>query len=120
MHRNKHSYSSNKDETENMCNKCDCESSTIETMEVHIGKQKVQYYECGLCDFKFEELDRLNTNLFSCEIYECGECYYRHKNLREVKEHVRNGHKTNKLHNLKLDREGENKVSFKNYFIWKL
>ena len=54
MHRNKHSYSSNKYETENKCNECDFESTTIETMEVHIGKHKVQYYECGLCDVKCE------------------------------------------------------------------
>ena len=69
MHRSKHSYSSNKYETENKCNKCDFESTTIETMEVHIGKHKVEYYECGLCDVKFENLDRLKTHLISCEIY---------------------------------------------------
>ena len=121
IHRNKHSYISNEYETENKCKKCDFQSETIETMEVHVGKHKVEYFECGLCDYKFEDLGKLTTHLLSCEVYECGECYWRDKDLSKVKTHVRDGHeRTTNLHHLKIDREDETKVKFKNYYLSQL
>ena len=121
IHRNKHSYISNEYENENKCKKCDFQSATIETMEVHVGKHKVEYFECGLCDYKFEELDKLKTHLFSCEIYECGECYWRHRDLSKMKTHVRDGHdRASNLHHLKIDRDDETKVKFKNYYLSQL
>ena len=85
-------------------------------MEVHVGKHKVEYFECGLCDYEFEKLDKLKTHLFSCEIYECGECYWRHRDLSKIKTHVR----ASNLHHLKIDRDYETKVKFKNYYLSQL
>ena len=62
IHRNRHLYTGYEYETENKCKKCDFEPTTIKTMELHIGKHKVEYFECGLCDVKFEDLDKRITH----------------------------------------------------------
>ena len=105
IHRKWHLYTSYEYETESNCKKCDFEHTTINTIELHIGKHKVEHFECGLCDVKFEIwTSKLLTRLFSCEIYECDECYYRHKYISNVKEHVKDGHLTaNNLHHLEID-----------------
>ena len=91
----------------------------MESMEVHIGRHKVEYFECGLCDIKFEDSEKLETHLNTRKIYECGECFWRHKDLSKVKKHVREGHETqgNDLHHLKLDREDRTVVKFRRYFL---
>ena len=49
-----HSYTTeNKKEK---CNTCDFKSTTIYTMEVHVGKCRQQHFECGLCEGKFDSL----------------------------------------------------------------
>ena len=67
IHRNQHSYQ-NKGEFDQSCKKCDFQCKTMESMEVHIGRHKVEYFECGLCDIKFETLE---THLNTCEIRVC-------------------------------------------------
>ena len=117
MHRSTHSYDS-KSEKHHKCVECDFTSITIETMEVHIGKCCDNYFECGLCEDRFENLEKLELHLKTCEVYECGQCYIRYKSLSEVKKHVEKEHEDEKsLHHLKMDRSDENKVVFKHYRI---
>ena len=58
MHKSTHSYES-KTEKHHTCEECDFVSTTIETMEVHIGKCCYDYFECGLCENRFENLEKL-------------------------------------------------------------
>ena len=117
MHRTTHSYHS-KTEKHHKCEECDFTSTTIETMEVHIGKCCYNYFECGLCEDRFESLEKLELHLKTCEIYECGKCYIRFKSLSEVKKHIEKEHEVEQsLHHLKMDRSDESKVVFKHYTI---
>ena len=104
MHKTTHSYDS-KTEKHHECVECDFTSTTIETMEVHIGKCCYNYFECGLCEDRFKNLEMLELHLKTCEVYECGQCYIRYKSLSEVKKHVEKEHEDEKsLHHLKMDR----------------
>ena len=58
IHRNRHLYTSYEYETENKCKKCDFEPTKIKIMELHTGKHYVKYFKCGLCDKKFEDLEK--------------------------------------------------------------
>ena len=46
MHRNIHSY------------ECEFTCETIESIEVHIGKCCYNYFECGLCEVRVENLEQ--------------------------------------------------------------
>ena len=64
-----HSYT-----TENQkekCKTCEFESTGVYTMEVHIGKCKLNNFECGLFERKIDSLPALELHLKTCEIYEC-------------------------------------------------
>ena len=57
IHRNQHSYKEG--EFEQSCKKCDFQCKTLESMEVDIGRQKVEYFKCGLCDTQFESSNEM-------------------------------------------------------------
>ena len=52
-------------------------------MEIYLGKCRSENFECGLCDKRFQELDKLELHLFTCEVNECCECYK--KQTKELK-----------------------------------
>ena len=81
-------------------------------MEVHIGKCCYTYFECGLCEVKVENFEKLEIHLTTCEVYKCGICFERIKILSDIKKHVKEEHKdANYLHHIKLDRDDKKKVN---------
>ena len=61
-------------------------------MEVHIGKEHADGFDCGLCGFKEQSLENLETHISTCEVYDCGHCDDRLKTLDCTKEHMRKNH----------------------------
>lgn len=123
IHKFTHSYTS-KGDIGQTCDKCNYTCDTMESMEVHLGKCKVEEFECGLCETKFKTEEDVDLHLTTCEVYECGECFLRDKILEEMKKHVKFEHETEVfcqcLHHLKMDRDDKQKVNFKRYFLSQL
>ena len=51
------------------CEDCDFVGQSRETMEVHIGKNHTDNFECGLCDLNFGNIGKLEIHLKACNIY---------------------------------------------------
>ena len=103
------------------CKNCDFESTTVYTMEVHVGKCRDTNFECGLCEFTFDSGADLDLHLKTCEIYECGKCWIRDKNLSEMKKHIRETHSdSTQISYIKMDRNIESEVSEKYYSLSEL
>ena len=83
MHRYTHLFE--KGFSEQKCVECDFTCKTVETMEVYIGKCCYDYFECGLCEARVENLEKLELHLTTCEIYECDTCFVRDKSLSDMK-----------------------------------
>eukprot|EP00092_Neocalanus_flemingeri_P059010 GFUD01070439.1.p1 GENE.GFUD01070439.1~~GFUD01070439.1.p1 ORF type:complete len:313 (+),score=42.55 GFUD01070439.1:267-1205(+) len=116
IHRNTHSFQSSNNEKQFNCEECDFVTENVESMEVHIGKCCYEYYECGLCENRFDCLENLETHLTTCEVYECGFCLNCMKNLDDMKKHVicePLGY--DKLHHIKMNSHDKTKVDFKQY-----
>ena len=73
-------------------NECDyvCENSL--TMEVHIGQLHSEKVECGLCNYKANNLESLNLHISTCETYICEDCCYRTTKLHDINDHLNNKH----------------------------
>ena len=104
-------------ETENFnCEDCEFTSTTVETMEVHVGKCRTENFECGLCQYTCETLEGLELHLASCEVYECDNCELRSRFLKEVKTHIEKEHeKPCNIFHIKMDRNDPSLVDFKSY-----
>ena len=92
LHMRTHSYK----RSEYKCEECDFCGENELTMEVHIGKHHSEKFECGLCGFVANDLESLETHLFTCEIFICvkcrdDNCEIRLKNLPDMKEHRLDG-----------------------------
>ena len=77
------------------CEDCDFSGNNELSLEVHHGKCHTEDFECGLCDYKANSLENLNTHLTTCESYECDNCYFRVKTLAAIEDHVKEN-----LHNI--------------------
>ena len=62
------------------------------TMEMHTVRCHSEHFECGLCDFKANTLENLETHLTTCEIYDCDLCYFRVKKMSDIKTHMNEKH----------------------------
>ena len=49
------------------CLYCDFICETDLGMEVHIGKEHADGFDCGLCGFKEQSLENLETHIYTCE-----------------------------------------------------
>ena len=120
-HLKTHSFSGeySKNSSQNYkCEDCDFISTTIETMEVHVGKCRRDKFECGLCEFNSDTLDNLETHLGSCEMYECSVCELRTRFLKDIKSHIVKEHdETKLLYHMKMKRNEPDIVDFKSYKI---
>ena len=82
-------------------------------VQVHVGKNHSEKFECSLCGNEAPTFDDLETHLFTCEIYECGKCKIKTKMLKEMKNHVESDHAEDKesffgfpsIYHTKMDRE---------------
>jgi hypothetical protein len=98
------------------CKICDFECKTEDSMIVHLGKCHSENLECGLCEAGFDELNKLEMHLNTCEVYECGSCNIRNTSISEIKKHIQKEHdESTKIWYLKLDRNNSSEVSSKSY-----
>ena len=70
------------------CEDCEFVGTRKETMDVHSGKCHAENFECGLCEFPTNNLEDLETHLFTCEMYECNACYERRTRLADLIDHL--------------------------------
>ena len=61
------------------CLDCNFISSRETEMEVHIGKEHTDRFECCLRGCIDDSLEKLETQLLTCEVFYCGECDERTK-----------------------------------------
>ena len=61
-------------------------------MEVHVGKQHSEIFECGLCNFEAKDIEALNLHLTTCQIYVCEDHYYRTQHMHDIREHLKDKH----------------------------
>ena len=101
-----HTYS----ETKFKCEDCDFCCVNELTMEVHHGKCHTDDFECGLCDYKAENIENLQTHLITCESYECENCFFRVHHLSQMEVHMDEKHEQQNLNIIhgKIDRKNEN------------
>ena len=95
---------------------CDNDSE----MEVHIGKDHGEGFECYLCGLIAESSEKLETHLLTCEVYDCGSCDERTKTLENIKQHIRESHQKylefNIIRHLKLSTENFSEIKKKEYY----
>jgi dimeric dUTPase (all-alpha-NTP-PPase superfamily) len=100
------------------CHDCDFVGESDITMEVHIGKEHSENFECGLCEFEAPNFENLDIHLNVCEVYQCGGCEKIFKTIKNVKDHIEKMQYSDGWHyvyHLKLDRDNANEVSEKQY-----
>ena len=88
-------------------------------MEVHVGKYHSEKFECGLCEYEAENLENLETHLFTCEIFECNKCGLRGKSMKDIIKHGETEHpeyKSRWIDHIKMDRKNYTEVSTKGYW----
>ena len=83
-HMKEHSYINAKYK----CVDCDYFSKSELSMEVHIGKEHSDGFECGLCNSTETTLENLEIHFLTCEIFVCAECDERIMTLDGVKKHI--------------------------------
>ena len=90
------------------CNMCNFSEYNEIGIEVHVGREHGENFECGLCEYIAEDLEVLDVHLQSCEIYKCSNCGSVLKNLQELKQHFLDLHgndKKRKATHMKQSRE---------------
>ena len=101
------------------CEDCDYFGPNVITMEVHHGRKHSQDPECGLCEFKANSRENLETHLVTCEIYDCKRCDLRFQNLTTMRTHLQEEHKGHTqivtIVHAKLDRKNSEIVACKEY-----
>ena len=101
------------------CEDCDYFGPNEITMEVHHGRKHSQDPECGLCEFKANSGENLETHLVTCEIYDCKRCDLRFQNLTTMRTHLQEEHKGHTqivtIVHAKLDRKNSEIVACKEY-----
>ena len=69
------------------CNMCSFSEYNEVGIEVHVGREHGENFECGMCEFIAEDLESLDLHLLTCEIYKCNKCENVFKNLQDLKQH---------------------------------
>ena len=64
------------------CLDCDFFLENERTMEVYIGKSHSEILESGICEHKADDLEALETHLFTCELFRCNHCKLKMKDLK--------------------------------------
>ena len=101
------------------CTNCDYFGKSKETLEVHNGKMHAEQFKCGLCEMLFDNIQKLETHLITCEVYRCTRCLTKEKTISSIQAHVENHTDNNYLyiHHLKTSREDRNEVSQSRFYI---
>ena len=69
------------------CNMCSFSEYNDIGIEVHVGREHGEIFECGMCEFIAEDLESLDVHLLTCEVYKCNKCESIFKNLQDLKQH---------------------------------
>ena len=97
------------------CIKCGFSGENEWTMQIHNGKHHANQIECGLCEYKAEDLEGLEVHLTTCEIYECVKCEFVAKQLSVMKKHVKDECKSSTIFHIKIDRNNALEANYKEY-----
>ena len=76
-------------------------------------------FKCGLCEILFDDVQKLETHLTTCEVYRCTRCLTKEKMISGIQAHMEN-HTDNRylyIHYLKTSREDNNEVSQNRFYI---
>jgi hypothetical protein len=87
-------------------------------MDVHFGKVHPEKLECGLSEFQVDDVDKLNSHIFTCEIYKCERCDKNVADLTELKAHTLANHLEYKYMSIvhaKQSRNNEEEIDDKYY-----
>ena len=57
-------------------------------LEVHIGKSHSDILQFVICEHEADNLEALETHLFTCEVFSCNHCKLKMKDLKNMKEHI--------------------------------
>ena len=97
------------------CEDCDFLAEDKLSLEVHSGKKHSGNFECGLCGYKGEDIDSLETHIHTCETYTCKYCEITFQNITDMKSHLSSRHpkhiKHTDIDHIKMDRKNSEKVS---------
>ena len=92
-------------------------------MEVHIGREHLEQYECGICGFETKDIENLNLHLTTCERYKCDHCAEKFATLTELKNHLKTEQirdvDTNIFH-IKQNRTNSDAIDKKSYLLGEL
>ena len=69
------------------CKMCSFSEYNEIGIEVHVGREHGENFECGLCEFIADDLESLDVHLQTCEIYKCHKCENVFKNVKDLKQH---------------------------------
>ena len=115
---NKHIKTHSYKQVDFKCEECDFLGATSFTMDVHFGKVHSENLECGLCECQADDVEKLNSHIFTCEIYKCERCDKTFANLAELKAHTLAKHLENKYMSIihaKQSRTNEEEIDEKYY-----
>ena len=74
------------------CDHCEYVGNSRVALDVHIGNGHSDTNKCGLCEHSFENNQKLNVHLSTCEIYICRKCQSREPTVSKIKDHVQIEH----------------------------
>ena len=74
------------------CEDCDYIGENGCSLDVHHGKFHNIDFECGLCDYKGKDVEKLETHLSTCEAYLCCECNFRGRFISSIRTHMTKEH----------------------------
>ena len=78
------------------CTMCNFSEYNEIGIEVHVGREHGDNFECGLCEYIAEDLENLDLHLLTCEVYKCNKCGNILKNLQDLKQHFLTEHENEK------------------------
>ena len=89
-------------------------------MEVHIGKEHGEVFECLLCGLIEESSEKLEIHQLTCEVYDFDQCDEWTKTSESLKKHIVESHEKyldyNVLMHLKLSTEDFSEIKKKPYY----
>ena len=92
IHMKTHSYR----QIQYQCTMCNFSEYSEIGIEVHVGREHGDNFECGLCEYIAEDLENLDLHLLTCEVYKCNKCGNIFKNLQDLKQHFLTEHENEK------------------------
>ena len=116
LHMKTHSYR----QIQYQCTMCNFSEYAEIGIEVHVGREHGENFECGLCEYIAEDLEILDVHLLTCEVYKCNNCGNVLKSLQNLKQHFLDVHgndKQRKTTHIKQSREDRHSYDTREYYF---